>query len=328
MSDVQGGDYETATNGAVIVPLRDWSTLRVTGADRAAFLHNMCTNDVKGLTAGRGCEAFFTDVKGKIVGHAFLLADDSAIRIVGVPRTAERLMKQLDRYIIREDVTLSDESPELTWLLLFGKQADGVLERSLGIADGQLPEGWSHRSVAVDGIGLLAVRCPLPWMGGVLIRCPASAADTLASRLRDAGAVAGAGAWFERLRVESNWPLWGVDFDDSNLPQEVARDAQAISFRKGCYLGQETVARIDALGHVNKQLIQVLFEGDEAPVVGDELFNGDQSVGRVTSACTSSRWGSPAAIAMVRRGSNAAGTSLRWSGGAARVFPAPGSAGA
>lgn len=319
MNEASTRDDETAINGAALVPLADWSTLRVTGADRATFLHNMCTNDVKGLAAGSGCEAFFTDVKGKIVAHGFLLVDETSVRIVAAPATAERLMKQLDRYIIREDVALSDESRELVWILLFGKQAGSVLKGVAGEGVGEWPAVWSHRMAHVQGSEVQVVACPLPWMGGFLIGCPMDAADAIADQFVAAGSAVGDAATLERLRVESKWPLWGVDFDDGNLPQEVSRDAQAISFRKGCYLGQETVARIDALGHVNKQLVQILFEGPAAPEVGTDLFNGDQSVGCITSATPASRWGSPAALAMVRRGSNAAGTALRWSGGAAVV---------
>lgn len=326
MNETLQREYDAAIAGAGVVRLRDWSTVRAAGNDRATFLHNMCTNDVKRLTAGEGCEAFFTDVKGKIVAHGFLLAGLDAIEIVTVPGTAPRLIAQLDRYVIREDVALSDESREVAWMLLFGEQARGILERAVGADVGKLSAAWTHRTFDVAGIAVRIARCELPWMGGFLLGCPNDAAAAIEARLAAAGATIGSEALWQTVRVESNWPLWGIDFDESNLPQEISRDAQAISFCKGCYLGQETVARIDALGHVNKQLVQVLFEGPTTPEVGADLFNGDQPVGRVTSATTSSRWGGPAALAMVRRGSNAAGTTLRWNGGA-RVIVAPGSTG-
>jgi folate-binding protein YgfZ len=110
--------------------------------------------------------------------------------------------------------------------------------------------------------------------------------------------------------MESAWPLWGVDFDDSNLPQEIGRDAAAVSFRKGCYLGQETVARIDALGHVNKQLVQIQFSGEVVPSAGAGLSQEGQLVGRVTSAAWSPRVSAAIALAMVKRGSNKFGSIL------------------
>lgn len=312
-------EYDAAIGGTCVVRLRDWSIVRVAGNDRATFLHNMCTNDVKRLTAGEGCEAFFTDVKGKVVAHGFLLAGAEAIEIVMVPGTAPRLIAQLDRYVIREDVMLSDKSPELVWMLLFGAQSGGMLERIVGAGVTELSAAWSHRTFEVAGAAAQVARCELPWMGGFLIGCPAEAAAAIEAKLAAAGATSGGEALWNMVRVESNWPLWGVDFDESNLPQEIARDAQAISFRKGCYLGQETVARIDALGHVNKQLAAIRFEGDVVPDVGAELFQGDASVGRVTSSCWSPRIAKPQAIAMIKRGANAAGTSLAWSGGIGTV---------
>lgn len=312
-------EYDAATTGAGVVRLRDWSTVRVTGADRASFLHNMCTNDVKGLAVGEGCEAFFTDVKGKTVAHGFLLAGEGAIEIVMVPGTAAGLIAQLDRYVIREDVALSDKSPETAWLLLFGQRAGEVLGKVGGADAAALAVGWNHGTLAVGGGSATIVRCELPWMGGFLVGVPAETADEVERELVAAGAVVGGETLWDTVRVESNWPLWGVNFDATNLPQEVARDAQAISFRKGCYLGQETVARIDALGHVNKQLAAIQFEGDAVPEAGAELFQGETPVGRVTSSCWSPRAGKPLAMAMVKRGASAAGSSLSWSCGVGSV---------
>lgn len=312
-------EYDAAIAGAGVVRLRDWSTVRAAGNDRATFLHNMCTNDVKRLSTGEGCEAFFSDVKGKIVAHGFLLAGADAIEIVMVPGTAGRLMGQLDRYVIRENVTLSDKSPDVGWMLLFGKQAGGVLEQVIGNGVGELSAAWAHRTFDVAGAAVQVARCELPWMGGYLIGCAIDAAAAIEATLVAAGATLGSESLWNTVRVESSWPLWGVDFDDANLPQEVSRDAAAISFRKGCYLGQETVARIDALGHVNKQLAAIRFEGDGVPEVGAELLLGEQAVGRVASSCWSPRAAKPQAIAMVKRGANAVGTSLAWSGGAGTV---------
>lgn len=319
MNETQRQEYETAIAGSGVVRLRDWSTVGVTGADRASFLHNMCTNDVKRLVVGEGCEAFFTDVKGKTVAHGFLLAGEGATEIVMVPGTAAGLIAQLDRYVIREDVALSDKSPETAWLLLFGERAGEVLGKVVGADAAALAAGWNHRTFDVGNVAATIVRCELPWTGGFLVGVSAETADAIERELAAAGGIVGGETLWQTMRVESNWPLWGVDFDATNLPQEVARDAQAISFRKGCYLGQETVARIDALGHVNKQLAAIQFEGDAVPEVGAELFQGETPVGRVTSSCWSPRAAKPQAIGMIKRGASAAGTSLSWSGGLGSV---------
>jgi hypothetical protein len=128
---------------------------------------------------------------------------------------------------------------------------------------------------------------------------------------------------FTAARVEAGVPLWGVDFDEQNFPQEVGRDRQAISFTKGCYLGQETVARIDALGHVNQRLVGVRFLGGDLPDPGAELSHAAKKVGRVTSAALSPRLNAPLALAMVRREANAVGTRLDSPVGPCEVVPLP-----
>jgi folate-binding protein YgfZ len=118
-------------------------------------------------------------------------------------------------------------------------------------------------------------------------------------------------------------PSYGVDFNEENLPQEVGRDSEAISFTKGCYLGQETVARIDALGHVNQRLASVRFFGTDVPAVGTELTRGGRIVGSVTSAAISPKLGAPIALAMVRREGNSPGARLSSAAGECEVVALP-----
>jgi folate-binding protein YgfZ len=126
------------------------------------------------------------------------------------------------------------------------------------------------------------------------------------------------------LRIESGWPLQGVDFDDSNFPQEVGRDPQAISFRKGCYLGQETIARIDALGHVNKRLATIRIDGGLSPIlIGSELRADGDPAGRVTSSAWSPTLNSMIGLAMVKRGFNEPGRRLTAADISAEVVPTP-----
>lgn len=299
------------------MPLDGWSTVEVAGRDRASFLHNLCTNDVRGLAPGAGCEAFFTDVKGKIVAHAFVLVGDEAIQLVMVPGSAALLIAHLERYVIREDVQLSDLTATVSWSLVVGfNAAERLVELARDVpgvdrlvADDAAP--WSHAVVPLGRLNRIAarvVRCPLPWCGGYLLGCGGNHAAKVREKL--IGCVECPPPVWQALRVESAWPLWGVDFDHANLPQEVGRDAVAISFRKGCYLGQETVARIDALGHVNKRLVQVRLTGGVAPPVGAELRRSGASVGRVTSSCWSPAFNAPLALAMVERRSNDPGTAV------------------
>jgi tRNA-modifying protein YgfZ len=123
----------------------------------------------------------------------------------------------------------------------------------------------------------------------------------------------------EIARIEQGLPAYGVDITSENLPQEVGRDAQAISFTKGCYLGQETVARIDALGHVNRHLSRIAIDSESPPPRGAEFLSAGKTVGNVTSSCFSPRLGKSLALGYLRRGSHGPGTKMEIGGHAAEV---------
>jgi folate-binding protein YgfZ len=310
--------YAKAVTNAGAIALPTWNTLRVSGADRASFLHNLCTNHIRDLVPGSGCEAFFTEVKGKVVAHAFVLGGAEEMLLLLSPGQIERLTTHLDRYIIREDVQLVDATAEVEWTLLVGPQAPALLESIVGGAVELPAANWSHRDLPVGSAPTRVVRCALPWCGGLLLASEREQADSCRLALENAGAArCGEGDW-QTIRVESFWPLYGIDFDAANLAQECGRDAQAIHLRKGCYLGQETVARIDALGHVNKRLMQIESE-EPPPAPGCEVLAGEQAVGRVTSACWSPRRKAPLALAMLRHGVDSREKALTCDGRAATV---------
>jgi folate-binding protein YgfZ len=286
-------DYERAVTASGVVRLVDWSTLAITGADRVTLLQNMCTNDIRALAVGDSCEAFLTDVKGKIVGHAIVFFREDSLLLLGVPGQAARWSAHLDRYIIREDVQLADATERFQWSIVIGGRSEGEL-------------GDFCRAVGP---------CRQLWMSGVW-----EALESGWERAKPQAAEVSDAVW-HALRIESGWPLFGVDFDSSHLPQEVSRNAQAISFRKGCYLGQETVARIDALGHVNKQLATV--EAADELRAGDELSAKEQVVGHVTSAAYSPRRKAWLGLAMLRRGHNEPGATLTCREAAVQVMPTP-----
>jgi folate-binding protein YgfZ len=289
--------YQALRNGSGFVELAGWSSLTFTGADRLTLLNNFCTNDVKHLNQGDHREAFVTNVKGKTIGHGliYFLADE--LVYVTVPNQAAKLMEHFDRYIIREDVHLRDTTVDRAYFHIC-----------------MLPPIASARWI---GWKLLNPE------SGALLEVPAADAARLRQIARERNYTPCQMAAFESLRIEAGMPLFGVDFDDNNFPQEVDRDRQAISFTKGCYLGQETVARIDALGHVNQKLVGVQFSGSQVPAVGTELSLGDKTVGQVTSATFSPRLNAPLALAMLRREANAVRTRLESPVGACEVVALP-----
>lgn len=289
--------YQALKTGRALFELAGWTSISVTGADRQTFLNNFCTNDVKRLVPGASCEAFFTNVKGKIVGHGVLNCRENEMVFIGAPGQGLRLVEHLDRYVIREDVKLRDTTEERSYLLVAGG-----------------PSGDSSRSSSWDIVGRGDSK---------LFELEAGEASEIVRGLvADRFVVAGPQA-FEAARIEAGMPLDGVDFDEHNLPQEVGRDKQAISFTKGCYLGQETVARIDALGHVNQRLVGVRFFGSDVPMRSAELMLQDRIAGVVTSAVFSPKLGAPLALAMVRREANSLGKRLSSAIGEGEVIALP-----
>jgi folate-binding protein YgfZ len=287
--------YEALTTGTAVVDLANWSSISITGADRAKFLNNFCTNDVKRLGPRDSFEAFFTNVKGKIVGHGLVECQSDELVFVGSPGQAETLVAHLDRYVIRDDVQLRDTTQECRYMVVAGSNESYTNESGIswplfGRSDIRVVDGKSDASLlTMEKRGFLAI---------------------------DKEAL-------NAVRIESGFPLFGIDFGDDNLPQEIGRDKQAISFTKGCYLGQETVARIDALGHVNQQIVGVRFVGCEVPALSLELSKDGAIVGRVTSICYSPKLASPLGLAMVRRASNAVGTRLESAAGECEVVALP-----
>ncbi len=309
-------DYQSLTLGCGTVSLDDWSTVSISGKNRANFVHNMCTNDIRRLTPGSGCETFFTNVQGKIVAHCFVFAREAELLLLGAPKQAASLIAHLDQYIIREDVQLRDDSQSHAWLLISGAGSSSLIKELTGFATAELAAPWQNVCVQFNAAEILLVRGGAIWPESFFLRYPKNDKDQLSTLTKS---MCQASAW-TALRVESVLPLLNLDFDQTNLPQEVNRNNQAISFNKGCYLGQETIARIDALGHVNQQIVCLRFDEDQVPTSGTELLSAEKKVGVATTCCWSPRLEAPLALARVRRGSNSPGCVLQSEFGQATVI--------
>jgi tRNA-modifying protein YgfZ len=317
--------YRALVEATGVVDLTGRTQLELSGADRAAFLHNFCTNNVRDLTPGGGAEAFILDAKGHVLGHVFLFVAPDSIVLDTVPGQSERLAGHLDRYIIRENVEIHDRTAEWGVLLVAGPRSAALLE-SLALTVPR--ERLDHSQSTLAGAAVYLRRTDLVGPDSWLLACSRSDVQSVLAALSGAGAIAADIDVFEMARLEAGTPLYERDITDKNLPQEVNRDARAISFTKGCYLGQETVARIDALGHVNRVLVGLRFAGQERPAIGTELQAAETSpagpaVGMLTSAAYSPRLNSALALGYLRRGHTQAGTKLISPTGPAEVIALP-----
>ncbi len=261
MNDATGGWYEIA----------DRTLLRLTGSDRQRWLHNFCTADIKALDPGQGCEAFILNVKGKTLAHAIVLMSEFDLTIIVMGQPEISLFDHLDRYIITEDVQLADISDQFQLFYACGALADEMFQSTL-------PQTAAECSHALVRDGTIAVAAHIGHGRDWLVLCANTMSPVWPESMAELD-----DATFDEVRVAGRWPLTGIDLTQNHLPQEFCRNQQAISFEKGCYLGQETVARLDALGHVNRFFVTLEFPGNAVVGPDLELRKGDKPVGRVTT---------------------------------------------
>lgn len=306
--------YRAATTRVGLIDRSDRARLEVSGPDRAKFLHNLTTNEIKRLGAGRGCEAFVTSPQGKTLGYVSLLVGNDRI-LVRADRDGLRLVRpHFEKYGMFDDIALDDVGGRTFEFHLAGPRSEDLARLLANFPE--LGAELDHATVSIEGCsGSVRVirESPTGRPGVTLIgdRADATRVDGL---VRDRGGSLGLvdldHATFEVLRIEAGTPVFGLDVTEENLPQEVARDEHAINFVKGCYLGQETVARIDALGHVNKRLRGLMVSGEIPPPSGSAVEADGKMVGRVTSSAFSVGEGRPIALAYVRTSHDRPGTEV------------------
>lgn len=270
--------FPQARDAVLVFDVSDRTQIELAGADRVKFLHGFCTNDINRLQPGQGCEGFLTNIKGKVVGHIFVFATATSLWLDTVSGQETAIVSHLDRYLIREDVQFVSHS-DRGELFLTGPHAAQLL-----MLDEGLPP-YGHVARESFGQPFDIRRVDLLGSPGFLISMPHPALDAMRMSLLAVGCVAGSSELFESLRVAAGFPLYGVDITDENLAQEVARTKQCISFTKGCYLGQEPIARLDAMGHTNRELRRIRFAPGSKPTPGLKLLAAetDDEAGTLTS---------------------------------------------
>lgn len=258
-----------------------WSRIRLTGADRVRFLHNQTTNQIEQLTAGQGCSTVFVTSTGRTIDLATVYAFPEALLLVASPGMAQTLYDWMDRYIFFSDqVSLSDESDQTFLFTVLGEGADDVAGQ-LGAADlvGQ-PE-FSHQPLpAADGLTAhIAVGSDLA-IAGYTVWGPKASAEAVWQALINAGASPGTADQWETLRIQQGRPLPGQELTDEDNPLEAGL-WQSVSFEKGCYIGQETIARLNTYQGVKKRLWGITLT---APVAaGATITHDGAKIGRLTS---------------------------------------------
>lgn len=263
------------------------------GNDRRKFLHNFCTNDVQGLADGDTREAFMPDPRGHVLAHVWVIARPEELWLHALGSPVEALKTHLEKYVISDDVVIEDASSTTSRVVVCGTDADAAA------------------TAIVGGIGSAVARGRVNWLDVDDVLLWADDVETTDFSLAAvaAGVAVGSPDDWETRRIEALLPIHGRDVSSEHLAQEVDRTRQAISFSKGCYLGQETIARIDSRGHVNRLLRGLVFAGDSLPVTGgvvraedSESGSAGHEVGQISSVAPRvGTNGTLVAMAMVRR---------------------------
>ncbi len=267
--------YKAAQQTCAVFHLPNRVLVEFTGGDRARFLHNFCTNDINGLSVHAGCEAIFTNIKARAMGHGFVFAGESSHWLETVRDGLDVLLKHLDKYIITDDVEFKILE-DVRQVLVTGPAA---VER-LAVACHPPVDPLAPLTQAQSGDVWLR-RCDPFDQPGIQL---AGTEEQLAKFVEEINAPLGNAEVYEALRLEAGFPLYGTDVTEDHLAPEAGRVEKTISYRKGCYLGQEPIARIDALGHVNKSLCRVAISGTSSVETGSAITSGSgDEAGTVSS---------------------------------------------
>jgi tRNA-modifying protein YgfZ len=282
-------DYRVLTEACGLLDRSERGKLALTGAGAKEFLEGQVTNAIEALNPGQGVYAAFLSPKGKMLGDLRVLDLGDELFLDTERSALQELFNMIRRYRIGYDVELHKRTIERGLLSLVGPEA-----RAVAGAEDLAAAEHANAAGEVDGTRVRLVATDT----GVDLLCDAAETEALAAALRGRGAVDVDEAAAEVLRVEAGRPRYGIDVDDTVIPQEAGLNERAVSFTKGCYVGQETVARLHYRGKPNRHLRGLRLSAPAAH--GDELRLGERVVGRIGTAVVSPRHG-PVALALVRR---------------------------
>ena len=306
-------EHRAFTAAAGVIDLSARGRLCLLGADRQRFLHGQVTNDVNKLEVGQGCYAAIISGKGRMQADLNIFRLQDEILLDFEPGLTATIIERLEKYIISDDVQVVDVDPHYGLLSVQGPKAAEVVSRlEFGAA---LPEkAQDFAKIADATLGdVYVVNHPRLGSAGFDLFVPVAALGVVADKLILAAKQAGGGAcgWtaFDAARIEAGVPRFGVDMDETNLPPEAGLEGKAVSYNKGCYIGQEVIARIRTYGQVAKALRGLKLSGG-LPVRGDKLLKDGKEVGYITSALQSPRLNEPVALAYVRKECNQLGSVL------------------
>jgi folate-binding protein YgfZ len=299
--------YAAARERAGLVDRSDRGRVVVSGADRASFLQGLLTNDVVALKAGQGCYAAYLTAQGRMIADLDVYELGDVILLV-LPRDVKgAVMAKLDQVIFSEDVQLGDVTDTFAQMAVIGPEAASLVVRVLGVAaetlgaladHGNLRTSWS-----ATGSPVIVTRTAGTGEPGFDLYVESARGGELRRALIEAGAAEIDADTAEAIRIEAGVPLFHRDMDEETIPLEASIESRAISFSKGCYVGQEVIIRVLHRGHgrVARRLVGLRLQSDVVPPAGARIRAGDREIGEVTSSTRSPALQTSIALGYVHR---------------------------
>jgi len=292
--------YYQAATGSAAVAEKDWfGVVKLSGPDRVSWLQGMVTNDVQKLMPGTGCYAAHLTSQGKIVAQMHIFADDDALWLSLERAAILNLLSAFDKLLIMEDVQVLDISNDYSVLAVMGPKARTVIEswtdEPLNLAGKYAHRKFEDSRVLISDLGYEV------WV-------PRGRADKALRFLANSGATAIDHGTWDVLRTEFGMPVYGVDIDETTTMPELGE--AGISYEKGCYIGQEVVAKVKYIGHINRRFVGLTFSGTELPQLKSVIRKGGREMGYITTALFSPALNKPIALGFVNRAAYAGGTEV------------------
>ena len=295
-------EHRAVRTGVGILDLSHRGRLRLTGEDRAIYLHRIISNDVEGLRIGEGNYATILTNRGKLLADMSVYVLEEAIAIETSAETTQILTQELDKYLIADDVVIEDVTDKTGLIGVHGPKSADLIRNAFGIdVDGRREHHTvSHR---VEDKWIVCIRAnETGEIGYNLYTASASMEwlwDATLTKGRELGAYPVGLTALNSLRIEAGVPQYGAELSDSIIPLEAELE-NALDFEKGCYIGQEIVARMKYRGHPNRLLRGFKIGHDIPPEQGSPIFSGEKEVGWITSAIYSPTLGETIGMGYVR----------------------------
>ena len=319
--------YEAARRRAASIDRSDRGRIVVSGTDRASYLQGLLTNDVVALKAGEGCYAAYLTAQGRMIADLLVYELGDVMLLTMAGEVKDAVLARLDQFIFSEDVQLGDVTETFAQRAVVGPDAAQVTATLLGAVSADalraLPE---HGNLRTEwGGGVIVAQVTDTGEPGYDLFVDRARLPALVAALGAAGVVEVDAATADALRIEAGVPLFHRDMDENTIPLEANIESRAISFTKGCYVGQEVVIRVLHRGHgrVARKLVGLLVDGADVPARGAAIRSGDREIGAVTSSTRSPALGRPIALGYVQRDFVEPGTAVTIGDASAQVVATP-----